>query len=758
MVKACLLLLAGGLAAQHTTRPLASDCVSLLFVASLCLLALRHYQDVAVLVLGYTLFMLAGLDVIEHRLDGDLAGDSMLARVRIVDFPKVTGRSVVMLVTSQGDRRIPPRVRVSWFDPPVLPAIGDVWELELRLRRPRGSFNPGVFDYETWLFREKIHATGYVVNGRRNRLLWSGTASALDRYRSRFIHLARLAANTDNAAAVLAAIGVGARHRIAREEWNRFAISGTSHLMAISGLHIGLAALASFGAAYAILGILTRQGNSYVAAILAGLFLAVVYAVVAGFGVPARRAVLMLAVVALTVVRRRQIAASAVLAFAATAVFITDPVATLAPGFKLSFAAVGWLLWLARRQDHVPGSYQGLRVIRQLLAMQVFLLFGLLPLTALIFQRFAVLATPVNLLAVPLFGFVTVPLTLSGMVVAGFSEPAALFLLRMAAYSIDGLEWFITRMVALPLADMTLARISGIASLVIFVPLTWVVLPRGWPGRWLAIIGIAAILSYKPPSPPETCFDAWVLDVGQGLAIAIRTQDTVLLYDTGMAWRSGNSAAEQLILPFLGSQRIDRLDRLVVSHADLDHSGGVPALRRELEIGTILAGEPVTRRGERHCEAGQRWRSGRVRFEMLHPLQTAKQGGNASSCVLRIAAGPHALLLTGDIEAASENDLLQRRGPLAADVVVVPHHGSLTSSTVPFTRAVRSRYAIVSAGYDNRWGFPKDEVVSRWQATGARVLDTASSGAIAFRVCAIGGVGALHEERRRRRRFWHART
>jgi len=757
VTRTCLLLLAGGLAAQHSTLLLPSDQSRLLLVATLLLLLARRGRAVAMFLGGYALFMLASGDIIGKRLLADYAGDSMLARVRVLDFPKATGDSIVFLIESVDDPRVPARVRVSWFSPPRAPAIGEIWELELRLQVPRGTSNPGVFDYESWLFREKIHATGYVVGGKRNRLLWSGTSSALDRFRQRFAARALDAAASTETAGVLAAVGVGLRHQISREQWDRFAVSGTSHLMAISGLHVGLAALASFLVVFVLLGVLPGHRNTYVAAIIAGLGFALAYAVVSGLGVPARRAVIMLGVAALAVSRRRQVAPVAAVSLAAALVYILDPVATMRPGFDLSFAAVVLLLWLAKRGRDPSVIPRWLDAPRQLLIMQVFLLFGLLPLTALMFQRFAIVATPVNLVAVPVFSFVSVPLTLAALVVGDLSEGLAGNLLAIAAQTIDALDRYIEFMASLPMADLRLAAFGGGSVLLLCLPLAWVLFPPGWPGRSLALLGILAIVTWRPPAPPAGCFDTWILDVGQGLAVAVQTHAGVMLFDTGMAWRGGGSAAEQSIVPFLRARGLRHVNQLVISHGDLDHSGGVEAIRREIGVGHVLAGEQSDRFASSRCRAGQYWESAGIRFEVLHPARSSSAAGNAASCVVRVSAGPYGMLLTGDIEASSEYRLVRNGASVASDIVVVPHHGSLTSSTVPFTDSVRPSYAVVSAGYSNRWGFPKPLVVDRWRAVGATVINTASSGAIHFRVCSRGGIVAMSRERQLRHRFWHAR-
>ncbi len=747
-------MLAGGLAAQHSTPLLRSDVLNLLLVASICALSWRRARLPGCFVLGFVLFQLAGAGLVDARLERRYAGDSMLVVARVADFPRQAGSNLVMNLAPLDDERIPARVRVSWFEPPVVPRLGEVWEFELRLRRPRGSLNPGGFDYESWLFREKFLATGYVVASHRNRLLWGGSASALDRFRARFVERARAAAGSAEHAAVLAAIGVGARHEVSRDQWDRFAVTGTSHLMAISGLHVGLAAVAGFLAAFVLAAPLRVTSNHYLVAVGIGLAAACAYAAVAGFGVPARRAVLMLAIAGLGTVARRQVAPGVVLALTAATVFAADPIASMTPGFHLSFGAVAVLLWLARRRSLLRSRLP--RAAWQLVVMQVFLLFGLAPATALIFQRIAILATPVNLVAVPVFSFVTVPLTLVAVAVGDAWESGAIAVLRIAAASVAAVDRLLVAAADLPWGHVPIASIGGAGWLLLALPLAWVLLPRSWPGRNAAVVGLLALLAWKPPPPPPACFDTWILDVGQGLAAAVQTPAGMFLYDTGLAWRGGGTAAERVILPFLAARGVREIEVLVVSHADLDHRGGAVRLHEELPIGHTLAGEPVPGIAARACRAGMRWWSGAVRFDVLHPSASADLEGNDASCVLRVAVGRFGLLLTGDIEARTERRLLEEYPTLGAEVALVPHHGSLTSSSTAFVERVAPVVAVVSAGHANRWGLPQPRVVARWEAAGARVLNTAMDGAVYLRVCAAGGVVELGTERQRRRRFWHA--
>jgi len=760
MIRACLLLVAGGYAAQHSRVPLSSDLCKLLLVASIAMLACRRTRFPGYVLLGFALFMQAGQGIVDDRLEAHFANDSLLTRVRIVDFPKATGSSVLMQVEPLDDHRLPPRTRLSWFEAPLQPSIGDIWELEVRLKRPRGYSNPGVFDGEAWMFRQRIHASGYVVNGKRNRRLRTGTESPINAFRRQFVARAIVATESPDAAAVLAAVGVGTRHLISGAQWEHYAMSGTSHLMAISGLHIGLAATFAFLVARALLGGLRMKGNVQVMAIGVGVLVAMLYAAVSGFGVPAQRASLMLAVAALAVVRRRAVDPFAAVSVAAIAVFVLDPVATMTPGFNLSFAAVVLLLWLARCRTSTAGGrtliVRAMNTVRQLFTMQVFLLFGLMPLTVILFGRVALLATPVNLVAVPLFSVVTVPFTLASLAIGDTFGQAGFAALRIAAESVKWLGALIEQAVRLPIADITVAGVQDRAWIVVIMPALWAILPKGWPGRWVAPLAVAGLLLHAPKPPNQSCFDAHILDVGQGLATVVQTRRSALLFDTGASYRGGGSVAERVVVPFLKSKAIKRIDHLVVSHADNDHSGGVHAVHEYAEIGATLVGETLRQSGPptSPCVAGQHWGADGVRFRILYPHPESPRDGNDSSCVLLITAGPYGLLLTGDIEAGAERQIIAENRPINIDAVVVPHHGSLTSSGVPFVDAVSPLLAIVSAGYGNRWGFPKERVVMRWRAVGAEVLDTATSGAVSLRICAAGGLQDLRRDRYERRRFW----
>jgi competence protein ComEC len=757
MIKTCLSLLAGAYALHFTS--FVSHYVLLpvaVFGAAAAFLAGGRWAA-AWFMAGFALFALHAFHVVGLRLPPQFEGDSMLTVLEVADFPRRRGESISFMARPVDDPRIPPRVRLRWFEAPDPPQIGDVWQMEVRLRRPRGTSNPGVFDYEAWLFRERVGATGYVVNGPRNRRLQEEAADPVSRLRHHIVRRLESVVEDTDTAAVVAAISVGARHAITAEQWLRYAKSGTSHLMAISGLHVGLAATAAWFLVVAGCAALRLGANHLKIAWIASLLVAAGYACLSGFAVPARRATLMLFLLVLALLLSREPRPFVILAAACFVIVVFDPLATMAPGFQLSFAAVLLLLWFARRQAFISTRSGIVRLGRgtvQLAAVQVFLLIGLLPLTAMNFGRVSFVAPLVNFAAVPMFSVATVPLALAGVLLDGPLSVAGDAALRGSAASIGLLRWFIDLALAIPNGAVSTALIDSSGSLCLAAIIAWTVLPRAWPGRHVALLATLALVTDRVEAPPEGCLDARVLDTGQGLALVLRTRQRTLLYDTGAAFRGGSDMATRVVLPYLSKQGIRKIDRLVVSHSDIDHSGGTEAVMAGIEVARVLAGEPgtLTPVNAVACRRGQAWRWDDVAFRMLHPPAGGAYAGNDASCVILVEAGDASLLLTGDIESGVEHALTGLGG---VDAVLVPHHGSDTSSSIAFVRAVSADLALVSAGYGNRWGLPRPSVVRRWQDSGATVLVTAHDGAIGFRLCDRAGIVRLSRHRQQSRRLWH---
>jgi len=759
MTKACLSLLAGAYALHFTSFTAHSDLATAALFGTIAIFLLGGRTAMLWFACGLLLFAMQARRVIDDRLDARFEGDSLLTIVRVTDFPRQRNGTVAFAATGVADTRLPRKFRLTWFGADPAPRIGDVWQLEIRLWRPRGLSNPGVFDYETWLFRERVGATGYVVAGHRNRRLRSDAGGRVDAARKAFVERLETLSADDEAAAVIAAIAAGARHRISDAQWRRYARSGTSHLMAISGLHVGLAAAAAYWLMLVLGAVARLRGNNRSVALLASLLAAAAYAAITGLAVPARRATLMLLLLVVVLLRGREPAPFALLGASCMLVVVLDPLATLAAGFKLSFAAMLLLLWHAARRDVTgtcPIIVRAGRRCLQLASVQLFLLLGLLPLTVLIFGRIAIAAPVVNLVAVPLFSAVTVPLALSGLVLSPVAAPVGDAALEVAALSVQLIERLIGIALSLPHASAATATVTGVAWFFLVLVLAWVVLPPGWPGRHVAWLAAAAIAGFRVDGPPAGCVDARMLDVGQGQAIVLRTRAHVMLYDTAAAAPGRPSLAERVVLPYLRAQGVGRVDRLIVSHADADHAGGLADILAAVAVGDVLAGEPGEHPGvaARACRQGETWHWDGVEFRILHPPRRGSPPGNDASCVLAIDASGARLLLTGDISAAVERDLAALSA-VDVDVIQVPHHGSDTSSSPGFVAAVSADLALVSAGYRNRWGLPRPDVVRRWRASGAELGVTAADGAIGVRLCGAPGAIDVVRSRERMRRLWH---
>lgn len=687
----------------------------------------------------------------------------------------------------------PARVSLNWgrgFDadpllgaaPPPIEA-GQRWRLPVRLRQPHGLMNPGGFDLELWLFEQRIGATGNVRTADGSaRLLDARAGRPVDRLRQRLRDAILLRVAEPRAAGVLAALAVGDQAAIARDDWELLRTTGIAHLMSISGLHVTMFAWLAGGLA----GLAWRRCGRCLlwrpappVARWCGVAAAAAYALLAGWGVPAQRTVLMLAAVAALRSGGLRWPPLLVLLAAAAAVTLLDPWALLQAGFWLSFAAVGLLMVgdpPHRRPAAAAGWRRALQGLRGGVRSQAVASLGLAPLTLIFFQQVSVVGFVANLVAIPLVTLLITPLALLGVVWQALWRPAA--------WLVDALAQGLALLAAWPWAVWSVPAAPPWAAAAAALGIALLLLPL--PPR-LRLLGLLLLLPLAAPPldrPAEGRFEVVAADVGQGSAVLVRTRGHLLVVDAGPRYSPEADAGERVLLPLLRSRGETRIDRLVLSHRDADHVGGAASLLAGMPVAAISSslesGHPLLREPQAHdpggppqgqmppraarslaverCAAGQRWVWDGVRFEFLHPLPGEPPPGtptNARSCVLHVEAGDgRSLLLPGDIEAAQEAALVARAGAqLRAMVLVLPHHGSRTSSTQDFLLAVAPGAALAQSGYRNRFGHPAPEVEARVHALGIELLRSDRCGAWTW-----DAQGASRCERQAAARYWHYRA
>ena len=633
---------------------------------------------------------------------------------------------------------------------------GERWRLTVRLRRPHGNANPYGFDYEVWLLEQSLRATGYVRAAQDNARLDSFVPSlgnAVERCRA-LLRSRILAALSDKPyAGVIVALVVGDQRTISRADWQVFHRTGVGHLISISGLHITMvaglfAALASFlwRRSFFTAAALPLLLPAHKAAALAGTFTALLYVLLAGFGVPAQRTLYMVSVVALALWCGRLTSISHVLCAALGLVLLLDPWALLWPGFWLSFGAVAIILFATVGRVRPPIDPQQSRGRRWLAAlrpaarMQYVVTVGLVPLSVLLFGQLSLVSPLANAIAIPLVSFVVTPLALIGSVLP---LSIASGVLGAAHGVVAGLADVLGWLSRFPWAVWSAPAPSLPMFACALIGTAWLLAPRGWPARWLGALAMLPLALHMPVHPAPGDLRVTAFDVGQGMALLIETSGHRLLYDTGPYYSPESNGASRVLLPYLTARGIHALDGLIISHSDNDHSGGALTLLRELDIGWVASSlaieSAIVRAAPRHhrCLAGQRWNWDGVDFEMLHPSPASYANAtlkpNARSCTLKITRGAHAILLAGDIEAPQEAQLVRQYGAqLKASVLLAPHHGSGTSSTTPFLNAVQPQVAVFQVGYRNRYHHPKAEVFDRYGRLGVRRLRTDDSGALTF--------------------------
>ncbi|MDO9279233.1 MAG: DNA internalization-related competence protein ComEC/Rec2 [Polaromonas sp.] len=668
---------------------------------------------------------------------------------------------------------------------------GERWQMTVRLKAPHGSSNPHAFDYELWLWEQGLQATGSVRAGVRDTPpeKLSDQAShnpryAVERARQSVREAIFERIDSSQRAGVLAALVLGDQNAIERADWDVFRATGISHLVSISGLHITLFAwLASrvLGWLWGRSALLTPRLCLWLpassAAAWGGLLMATTYAVFSGLGLPAQRTILMLAVVVLLRQSGRQWAWPHIWLLAMAVVVAFDPWALLQAGFWLSFVAVGvlfasdpgtplppqatavsaaalrsarwrWLPYLQAWLLHVAGGFW--RMLRQ----QWVITLALTPLTLLLFNQVSVVGLLANILAIPAVTLLITPLALLGVAWSPLWD--------LAAWLIGVLMSVLEVLAAWPMATLSQAAVPVWCAAAGVVGGLLLVMRLPWHWRVLGVPLLLPVLLWQPLLPEIGQFEVLAADIGQGNSVLVRTANHALLYDAGPRFSRDSDAGDRVLVPLLRALG-ERLDLVLLSHRDADHVGGaasVLAMQPQAGLSSSMDADhelQQLRLGTR-CATGQRWQWDGVDFEMLHPDPVAYDAparSNTMSCVLRISSASRvSALLVGDIEVRQEQSLL-RAGSIQSDLLLMPHHGSKTSSSASFLDAVQPQLALAQAGYRNRFNHPAPEVLGRYRERNITVLQSAHCGAATWRSVQPADWTC---EREKERHYWHHRV
>ncbi len=708
--------------------------------------------------------------VLESRLPKAYEGVDVLVIGQVSDLPQGDHRRTSFtfnvfesfLPTEDGHvkKSLPlKKLRLSWFRPPEAVEPGQYWEFTVRLKRPRGFANPTGFDYEKWLVSQGYDATGYVRSKPISRLVKTGTS--IDSLRTRISEFFRTKIE-GQWSSVLPALVVADKQSISYSQWQLVTSLGLNHLLAISGLHVGFVAWAGF-----LIGTIFQRtmqlASNFRIALQAlpafiGLLAALGYSALAGFSLPTVRAFVMVAVVVFFTVCRRKISLDLLFLLALATVLTVDPLAPLAVGFWLSFAAVGVLLWsLSGRRKSSDGPLaERKEKIKQLCWAQLILWLGMLVPLAATLGKVSLLSPVANLVAVPVVTVLVVPLALLAAFLFPILPGLAIWLGQLAGDTLDilfSLLGWIVQVSLLPM--MPLADLSLISCMLAVVGAGLLLLPRFQGSYFLAValmLPLIAPVVFSSYQQKERAM-LTLLDVGQGTALVYQDAGFQLVYDLGKAFSPQFDAGRDIVAEHLWRQGIEQIDMLVLSHGDADHSGGYAGFKERIQSEVVIAGEPE--RSVNHqfsawpspmrttsglesvksCQAGMRWGQENTRVEVLWPTSdhSVIKKSNNRSCVLLLSSYGKRILLVGDIEKSVELKLLKH--PSLAepvDILLVPHHGSRTSSSSIFIRQLQPQYGLVSSGYRNPHGHPHYKVVERYQQQGVTLLNTSEEGALTF--------------------------
>lgn len=646
-------------------------------------------------------------------------------------------------------------IKLSLRNPKPALHVGDKWRFIVRLKRIHTTQNIAAFDFEKWSLEKGLRATGSVVPNTEKVLLnHSIFFHPIDQYRQWLLGKITHILPQTKTSSWLLALMIGERQNIPQKDWEILRKTGTNHLMAIAGLHIGVVAgLTNFIVSWCFRRRqvwLLKLPAQYAGA-LAAIVMAWFYSALAGFALPTERACLMLSIYLLILLAKRNTSAWTSWSIAVIIILFLNPLAVLSESFWLSIGTIALIIYgMSGRLAQETYWWKWGRA-------QWVIGLGLIPLSLIFFQQCSLISFFANSIAIPWLSFLILPLCFLSMVLLFISPYVAHLCLLLAdkslAYLWDLLVWFSQ-------FDFAVWNHS-IASPIIFIIITIgfiiLLLPAGVPGRGLAFICFLPLFITSAPRPKAGDYCLNLLDVEQGLSVVVQTKNHILVFDTGAKINDEIDMGKNVVVPFLSNLDIQKIDLLVVSHGDNDHSGGVRALQEAFQIDSIMTSVPdkTTSPVTELCLAGYHWRWDEVDFEFLYPGTQDLQLGNDSSCVLKVSNGTHSVLLTGDIEEYAERRiLLNNAEKLSSDILVAPHHGSKTSGISEFISAVHPSIVLYATGYRNKYHFPHAPIIKAYESIGAQQFETAQTGMMQFKISKENPISRPYIYRIAHHRYW----
>lgn len=729
------------------------------------LLLFSHRRLLSIITSGFFLgFALSGWyahSILQWELPHELEGKPVIVRGTIHSLPVIDKFGMHFIFDLQSlqfqENRLHGRtlIRLSWLDGKNV-KVGDQFQFSARLKRIHALRNPDAFDYEAWAYQNGLSATGSVISQMPVKYLGHQLLHApVNQFRQILQQRILEYLPESETSSWLFALMIGERSAALPRHWQILRATGTNHLMAIAGLHIGLIS----GLIHTLVQFLWRR-NIYLstkypaqlAGAAAALIAAWMYSALAGFSIPTQRACMMVSFFIIALLARRQLPAWHAWSAALLTVLLLNPNAVLSESFWLSFGTIALIIYGMNGRLAPQGVWWKWGRVQYVIG------FGLLPLSLLFFQQTSLVSVAANSIAIPWLGFFILPFCmLSGVFLFIWPALGGIFL-RLADISLAALwmilEWF----AKLDFAVWTHAISSWWVFAFTVCGCLMLLLPAGAPGRWLGFIWLLPVYFFKPATPAPHDFWVTTLDVGQGLSVIVQTQHHTLIYDAGPTFGSQLDMGENVVLPYLYYSGINSIDKMIISHGDNDHIGGAAAVIRNVKVNEVLtsAVEKFKDYPAKLCLDGMSWQWDGVTFNIIYPSEASLKLGNDSSCVLRIDNGKESVLLTGDIEKFAERQLLSSSHiNLQADILTAPHHGSKTSSQKDFIAAVQPSYVIFATGYRNRYHFPHVQVVNHYQDKKVLMINTVDSGALQFRLEKNSEWIKPRQYRLEQLRYWH---